>query len=192
MEQWPRLTPVRHKTENYQGWIDGITRMESCFTGNTDCEWQYRIITDSPDGKRKIAPTEDLEQILEAAEFPPLESEPKSKSGGKGKFKEETPLHQLGYQLTDMAKEERWKVLQNVAVPILGVNKVTYTVLGNAALRVTNEESADRYRFALIEWYADIKMLFEHYPDQLSQNSSLTGRFKELTEKLLEYKIIKP
>jgi len=56
----PDNTHVRHKTENYHGWVGGKTRIRGIFTGNTDCIWQYRIKI-AGQVKRKIAPSEDLE-----------------------------------------------------------------------------------------------------------------------------------
>lgn len=55
----PDGTKVKHKTLNYFGYIDGVTRVKSVFTGNKDCEWQYRVRIPGKD-KRMIAPEEDL------------------------------------------------------------------------------------------------------------------------------------
>lgn len=52
---------VKHKRDSYKGRLDGITRIPQCFTGNTNCEFQYRIKLSS--GDIKIAPEEDLEVV---------------------------------------------------------------------------------------------------------------------------------
>ena len=64
-------TLIRHKMAGYQGRIDGITEIKSCFTsggvtlvaGHSKEAFQYRVAV-SGESLRKIAPAEDLE-ILE-------------------------------------------------------------------------------------------------------------------------------
>jgi predicted amidophosphoribosyltransferase len=54
---------VKHKAQKYQGYIDGITKLQNLFTGNKNCQFQYRIRCAK--GIIKIAPEEDLEIITE-------------------------------------------------------------------------------------------------------------------------------
>lgn len=53
-------TKVKHKIEGYVGVIDGITRMKEFFTGNINCDFQYRVKILGEE-TRKIAPEQDLE-----------------------------------------------------------------------------------------------------------------------------------
>jgi hypothetical protein len=66
-------TVVRHKTKGYQGLIEGITEIKTCFTkggaalagtGGKEA-FQYRVVV-TGQAMRYIAPADDLE-ILEAA-----------------------------------------------------------------------------------------------------------------------------
>jgi hypothetical protein len=58
----PDGTKVKHRKLNYIGYIEGITKIKGIFTGNTNCDWQYRIRIHGQD-IRKIAPEDDLEVI---------------------------------------------------------------------------------------------------------------------------------
>ncbi|HVO92122.1 MAG TPA: hypothetical protein VMT22_04745 [Terriglobales bacterium] len=68
-------TLIRHKTSGYQGRIDGITEIKSCFTkagalligASIKEPFQYRVLVDG-ESLRRIAPAEDLE-ILEGIEL---------------------------------------------------------------------------------------------------------------------------
>lgn len=185
----PDHTPVRHKTEGYKGWINGITKMEDLFTGNTDCQWQYRILLS--DGKqRKIAPPEDLEAIADAAEFPPFILD--TKLGKNKKFNEESQLHALGYNISDLNSEERWDILVNVAIPILGVTSVVKTIISLASLRCRKIESAKKYIYSLTEWYNDIENIFKEYKDNEELNTSSAPKsFKMLKTAMLKHGALK-
>ena len=50
---------VKHKVIGYQGIVVGRTKIKNLFTGNVDCDFQYRIRT-HPAQDVKIAPEEDL------------------------------------------------------------------------------------------------------------------------------------
>jgi hypothetical protein len=66
-------TLIRHKVAGYEGRIDGVTEMKTCFTeggrllekSNTKQTFQYRVAIQG-ESMRRIAPAEDLE-ILEGA-----------------------------------------------------------------------------------------------------------------------------
>jgi len=66
-------TLIRHKVTGYEGRIDGITEIKTCFTAggamldrlNTKQTFQYRVVIKG-EPMRRIAPAEDLE-ILEGA-----------------------------------------------------------------------------------------------------------------------------
>jgi hypothetical protein len=59
-------TKVKHKRDGYKGRIDGTTSIKNIFTGNANCDYQYRIFIEGQE-RRKIAPEEDLE-ILSSRE----------------------------------------------------------------------------------------------------------------------------
>ena len=53
---------VRHKKLGYEGLVDGQTNLRILFTGDKQCEFQYRIKIPNQD-KRFIAPEEDLKML---------------------------------------------------------------------------------------------------------------------------------
>ena len=53
---------VKHKDLGYEGLIDGRTSLKMLYTGNRQCEFQYRIKVPDQD-KRFIAPEEDLKML---------------------------------------------------------------------------------------------------------------------------------
>ena len=55
---------VKHKELGYEGLIDGKTSLKMLFTGNKQCEFQYRIKLPNKDN-RLIAPKEDLQMLKE-------------------------------------------------------------------------------------------------------------------------------
>jgi hypothetical protein len=157
IEDVPNLTPVRHIKEGYTGWIDGITKIENLFTGDVDCEWQYRVMTVDNPGRRRIAPPQDLELDPHPV-FPPhvLLQEEKDSF-----FKGETRLHALGYQLSDMSGLERFKILKYVGVAHLGLNEVMRTVLNLIFKQLKG--NFDKYTNAVKEWNYDIDSLIKEY-----------------------------
>jgi hypothetical protein len=68
-------TLVRHKTNGYEGKIEGITEIKACFTRGgvllatplTKEPFQYRVVV-TGESMRHIAPVEDLEILEETAE----------------------------------------------------------------------------------------------------------------------------
>ena len=69
-------TLIRHKVAGYEGRIDGITQIKSCFTaggisvpkfGSTGA-FQYRVMV-AGESIRRIAPAEDLEILQEAVQL---------------------------------------------------------------------------------------------------------------------------
>ena len=172
-DRLPEFTPVRHKRESYKGWIHQATRMKEIFTGDKDCEWQYSIKVEGCE-RVKIAPPEDLEIITESAEFPPfLLNEYRSNSG----YREETRLRMLGYRITDLDLCQRWNILNNTAIPILGFEEVIRTILDLMFTRLANEEQAIRHFYALTQWKKDVEMVLEKYKNIV----------KDIDENLLDY-----
>ena len=59
---------VKHIKLNIIGVIDGITKIRSLFTGNVDCDWQYRIKLIGQE-ERIIAPEEDLIELKQESKL---------------------------------------------------------------------------------------------------------------------------
>jgi hypothetical protein len=191
-EQWPELTPVRHKDRTYEGWIHSTTKIQDLFTGNKNVSWQYTIrVADAE--RMKVAPPEDLEWIPEKAPFPPYIT---FSTNTDLRYQEESRLHSLKYHVADIAWYDRWIILVYVAVPILGPQEVIHTILSLIHNRTKmRKEHAKRYLYALTEWRSDLDMILERYAKFSSLNdrdlkSYLTKVNRELDSLNIEQKYL--
>lgn len=80
----------------------------------------------------------------------------------KSVFKEESELKKLGYQITGMTREKRWKVLET-AVKQLGLKKVAYTIAQNVKLRKGQKDGTKKFSYAINEWEYDLNKLKNTY-----------------------------
>lgn len=80
----------------------------------------------------------------------------------KSSFKDESELKKLGYQITGMTREKRWKILE-VAVKQLGLKKVAYTIAQNVKLRKGQKDGLKKFSFAIGEWEYDLNKLKQTY-----------------------------
>ncbi|MBF0532246.1 MAG: hypothetical protein HQL23_04015 [Candidatus Omnitrophica bacterium] len=176
---WPEFTPVRHKRDGYAGWIHSVTRMRELFTGEVDSDWQYTIRVPGKE-RMLIAPGADLEWVAAGAPFPPyIRVEDQS----DGRYHEETRLHSLKYQISDMAWEDRWNLLVYVAVPLIGVGETVHTILSLVHARCkTKKERLERYRYALTEWRSDLDMLLCHYQKSPTLKDAVLLEYIKKTE----------
>lgn len=152
-------TPVKHVREGYKGWICGKTRIKECFTGNAECDYQYRVQIPGED-RRRIAPREDLEIITEAGDFPEVIYAHDQHD------ENESWLHALGYQITGMDFKERISILLNIAIPMRGERSVVYKITGFMKARATSQDRTQQYYHALYEWNRDINFIMRKYDDK--------------------------
>lgn len=80
-------------------------------------------------------------------------------------WREQTPLHKLGYKITGRSRHQRWQVLINRALPQLGLPEVAYTIANNCRLRRLQYDGEERYSHALGEWEHDLARLKEYFYD---------------------------
>ncbi|MEW5894745.1 MAG: hypothetical protein AB1650_03140 [Candidatus Omnitrophota bacterium] len=182
--EYPNLTPVKHKKEGYTGWIDGITKIEELFTGARDSGWQYRIYL--PNGKRKVAPQEDLEHYFGLKGCPPRELLDRYVHAAEG----ESDLHALGYNLTGLNSEERRKLLVYCAIPMLGCEQVLKSLCDILwrKVRRRQQEKIDRYRNALEQWSNDLDFVLTRESVQtVTLSPELLNYIKAVREHLEEY-----
>lgn len=157
---WPDLTPVRHKSEGYSGWVDGVTKMKELFTGDKECLWQYRVKV-AGESQRRVVGAEALSRIEHNATFPD-----EGFSGAAvidGGFQQETRLHFLGYNITDKNHDERWAVIFYTAVPILGLKSVLRTIMMLAERRMASTKMLQRNFYALVQWKRDLERIRHEY-----------------------------
>ncbi|HSV43328.1 MAG TPA: hypothetical protein VLJ10_02125 [Candidatus Bathyarchaeia archaeon] len=181
-QQYPNLTPVLHRREGYAGWIDGVTKIESLFTGNTAVPWQYRVYL--PDGTRKVAPEEDLEPQLSAQEFPPKELLARYVNSFEG----ESQLHALGYNLSDLNPEQRERLLFFCALPILGPERVVRSLCDILwrKVRRNKEDNFHRYQNAIEQWSRDLDFVLGQESVDLEKISTDTLNYLLVVKDHLE------
>jgi len=155
---FPNLTPVIHKEDQYRGWIDGVTKLESLFTGKADTPWQYRVFL--ADGTRRVAPEQNLEPVSDAADFPPRELRSRYVESIEG----ESDLHALGYNLSDMNPDQRRKFLHFCALPMLGPERVFKNLCDILwrKLRGNKPEKIEKYHNAIEQWAHDLDFGLNH------------------------------
>lgn len=168
--KFPNLTPVQHRTEKYHGWIDGVTKIETLFTGNHDVPWQYRIFL--ADGTRKVAPEEDLKHISQSPDFPPRDLLDRYVDSFEG----ESDLHALGYNLSDLNPEQRQQLLVFCALPMLGPERVLKSLCDILWRKVRRNkmEKIDKYHNAIEQWSHDLDFVLNHktvYLKELSEDT---------------------
>jgi len=181
-QKFPKYTPVRHKKEGYKGWVHETTRMKELFTGNKNCDWQYTIRLEE-NGKIQIAPEEDLEINASSPAFPYFINGSIDPESG---FQLETKLRALGYQITDMHWSDRWKILINVAIPILGIEEVVRTILDRIYQTLeSGSKMVERRKYALIEWRRDMDMLLDKFNDsEVLKDPGLLQYIRSIKRKL--------
>jgi hypothetical protein len=71
-------------------------------------------------------------------------------------FKAQSELFQLGYQISDLTREERWEVIESRAVPFLGAGEVARAI--ESLIRLRSGQSRD-YSNAIREWEFDLSRI---------------------------------
>lgn len=80
-----------------------------------------------------------------------------------GNFREETPLHRLGYRITGLNRVQRWDVLVRRAIPNIALKEIVYTIARNVRLRKAQTGGRAKFSYAIGEWEHDLKRLKKEY-----------------------------
>ncbi|WP_419871503.1 hypothetical protein [Candidatus Pristimantibacillus sp. PTI5] len=80
-----------------------------------------------------------------------------------GNFREETPLHRLGYRITGLNRGQRWDVLVHRAIPAIALKEIAYTIARNVRLRKSQTGGRAKFSYAIGEWEHDLKRLKQEY-----------------------------
>lgn len=120
---------------------------------------QINYVTDTP--------KENKEKKEDAFAWPPTEV---TASEGNGQNEEKTlnetsELKKMGYQITGVTREKRWKALEK-AVPQLGLKKVVHIISYNVKLRKGQKNGMKKFAYAISEWEHDLAKLKKHYYKQ--------------------------
>ena len=183
---WPLHTPVRHKSDGYVGWIHSTTTLKNVFTGDVSVKWQYTVRVDGS-LKTKVAPSDDLQWIDTKAPFPNYVTFNDSLSDKN--YLQETRLHALGYQISDLNSDERWDILKFVAIPMLGAKEVVRTIMAVISSRIARPANAEKFRHAFKAWNKDLNTIVLHckgIEDEVAIRSSVSY----IQRKLLDIKMI--
>ncbi|MBF0504609.1 MAG: hypothetical protein HQL14_05850 [Candidatus Omnitrophica bacterium] len=183
---WPLHTPVRHKKEGYTGWIHATTTMKEVFTGDLSVKWQYTIRVQGSE-QLKVAGADDLEWIESQASFPNYVMYKESISDKN--YLQETRLHALGYQISDLNSQERWNILKFVAIPMLGAKEVVRTVMAVISSRIARPANADKFRHAIRAWNKDLNAIVLHCKGT-EDEASIYSSVSYIQRKLLDAKMI--
>jgi hypothetical protein len=100
-----------------------------------------------------------------APDPPPTSHLRQSYSYDDAGWREETPLHRLGYRITKRTRHQRWQVLVNRAVPQLGLPEVAYTIAQNCRVRKLQQDGEEKYAHAIGEWEYDLARLRKEFYD---------------------------
>ena len=183
---WPLHTPVRHKSDGYLGWIHATTTLKSVFTGDLSVKWQYTVRVDGS-LKTKVAPPDDLQLIETQAPFPNYVTFNGSLSDKN--YLQETRLHALGYQISDLNSDERWDILKFVAIPMLGAKEVVRTIMAVISSRIARPANADKFRHAIKAWNKDLNAIALHCKGT-EDEAAIRSSVLYIQRKLLDIKMI--
>jgi hypothetical protein len=94
-------------------------------------------------------------------EHPPMAPAPTTRRSTalSANFQDETELHRLGYNVSELSRWGRWDVLTRTAVPQLGLRAVVETIAGLIRVRKLAADGATRYERAIGEWEYDLSRL---------------------------------
>ena len=183
---WPLHTPVRHKSEGYVGWIHSTTTLKSVFTGDLSVKWQYTVRVDG-NLKTMVAPPDDLQWIDTRAPFPNYVTFNKELSDKN--YLQETRLHALGYQISDLNSDERWDILKFVAIPMLGAKEVVRTIMAVISSRIARPANAEKFHHAIKAWNKDLNAIVLHCKGT-EDEASIRSSVSYIQRKLLDIKMI--
>lgn len=124
----------------------------------TDVEWLNAVLRYHP-GLQYV-------KSLETFPWPGTEAQESSGAGeSEAEFQTETRLYQLGYRITGRSRSQRWRILENKAVPDLGLEEVVRTIASHCRTRKRQRGGRTKYAHAIAEWEHDLARLKrEFYP----------------------------
>lgn len=92
-------------------------------------------------------------------------NEIKRKNNEDKTMNETSELKKMGYQITGITRDQRWKSLES-AVPKIGLKKVVQIISYNIKLRKGQKNGEKKFSYAISEWEHDLAKLKKHYYKQ--------------------------
>jgi hypothetical protein len=168
------------------GWIHATTTMKEVFTGDLSVKWQYTVRVDGS-LQMKVAPAQDLQWVESHAPFPVYVMYKESVSDKN--YLQETRLHAIGYQISDLNSQQRWSILKFVAIPMLGASEVVRTIMAVISSRIIRPANAGKFRHAIREWNRDLNAIAV-YCKGGEDAAALCSSISYIQRKLLDVKMI--
>lgn len=78
-------------------------------------------------------------------------------------LQEKSELFRLGYKITGLSRNQRWAILQNKAIPTLGLERTVKIIANNIKLFKRQKNGAIKFHYAISEWEHDINRLKKEY-----------------------------
>lgn len=78
-------------------------------------------------------------------------------------FDDESKLMKLGYQITDMTDEERWEVLSERAVPVLGLRETAAIIRALALNKIRQRNGEEKFSYCLRCYQHDLERLRKEF-----------------------------
>lgn len=78
-------------------------------------------------------------------------------------FENQSELHKLGYKITGVSRQRRWRILEDEALPKLGLEKVANIIASNVKARESQKNGRQKFSYAISEWEHDLSELKKHY-----------------------------
>ncbi len=78
-------------------------------------------------------------------------------------FKDHSELYQVGYRITGINREQRWDLLNNSAIPKLGLYKVVCIIASHLKNRKNQPNGHIKFKNAITEWEYDLGRLKKEY-----------------------------
>jgi len=104
-------------------------------------------------------------------------------------YLQETRLHALGYQISDLNSQERWNILKYVAIPMLGAKEVVRTIMAVISSRIARPANAGKFRHAIREWNRDLNAI-ALYCQGTTEQAAIHSVISYIQRKLLDGKMI--
>lgn len=86
-----------------------------------------------------------------------------SQSATQIELNDETELKKLGYQITGLTRQQRWKILQTKAIPKIPLKTIVYTIANHIRLRKNQKNGETKFAYSISEWEHDLGRLKKEY-----------------------------
>jgi hypothetical protein len=79
------------------------------------------------------------------------------------KYKEQSDLRKLGYRITGLNRDQRWKLLVSTVLPKIGLKKTAIIISSHIRNRKLQANGEEKFAFAIKEWQHDLEKLKNHF-----------------------------